>query len=233
MRAHQFFRKVWRFNALVILLAGFLGIGVLAFTTFYALHAVFRERQATAVVNTDGQQQIQEVLSLGRATQVTGHPWLLVAVESDQKYDQAYFSKSSVAARNYGFVAAAGPPRWLYPHNRFLIVDASQLPAAEYSETDKPTAVVSFVVVQQDSDGDKRLTPSDLVSLVLARPDGTQSKAVLENVRRVVLQEMIGEDVVILYEGASGYGKAVVSSTDFSRVADEAFELPKAAVGQE
>ena len=229
MRAHEFFRKVWRFNALVILLAGILGIGVLALTALYALRAVFRERQVTAVVNTDGQQRIQEVLSLGQATQIAGHPWLLVAVASDQTYDRAYFSKSSVAARNYGFVAAAGPPRWLYPHNRFLIVDASQLPGTQYAEPDKPTAVVSFVVVQGDTDGDKRLTPSDLSSLVLARPDGTQSKTVLENVRRIVSQEMIGEDVVIIYEGAPGYGKAVVSSTDFSRVADEPFELPNAA----
>jgi hypothetical protein len=229
MRAHQFFRRVWRLNALVILLVGILGIGVLAFTAFFALNAMFRERQVTAVVNTDEQRQIQEALSLGHAAQITGHSWLLIAVDSDQTYDQAYFSKSSVAARNYGFVAAAGPPRWLFPHNRFLIVAANQLPGTQYSEPDKPTAAVSFVVVQGDTDGDRRLTPSDLSSLVLTKPDGTQSRTVLENVRRVVSQDMIGEDVVILYEGASGYGKAVVSSTDFSRVADESFELPKAA----
>jgi hypothetical protein len=228
-RAHQFFRKVWRFNALVILLAGVLGIAVLAFTAVLALNAMFRERHVTAVVNTDGQQQVQEVLSLGHAAQIIGHPWLLVAVESDQTYDQRYFSKSSSAARNYGFVAAAGPPRWLYPHNRFLIVAASQLPGVEYAQSEKPTAVVSFEVVRADTDGDERLTPSDLSSVVFATPDGAQSKTVLEKVRRVVSQEMIGEDVVILYEGASGHGKAVVSSTDFSRVTDEPFELPKAA----
>ena len=226
MRAHQFFRKVWRVNALVILLVGILGVGVLVLTAFYAASAIFRERLVTAVVSTDGQQQIQEVLSLGHATQIIGHPWLLVAVSSDQTYDRDYYSKSSVAARNYGFVTAAGPPRWLYPHNRFLIVDASQLPGTEYGEV-KPTAVVAFVVVQADTDGDKQLTPSDSSSVVLTGPDGTQRKAVIENVRRILSQEMIGEDVVILYEGASGYGKAVISSNDFSRVADEPFELPK------
>ena len=166
------------------------------------------------------------MLSLGRATQIAGQPWLLVAVETDRKYDQAYFSKSSVAARNYGFVAASGPPRWLYPHNRFLIVDASQLPASDYSEAAKPTAIVSFVVVQGDTDGDKRLTPSDLSSLVFSEPDGTESKAVLENVRHVVSQEMMGEEVIVIYEGTSGYGRAVVASSDFSRVNNEPFKLP-------
>jgi hypothetical protein len=229
MRAHQFYRKVWRVNALVILLVGILGVGVLAISAVYALNAVFGERRVTAVVNPGGEQQVQEVLSLGHATQITGHPWLLVAVSSDQTYDREYYSKSSVAARNYGFVTAAGPSRWLYPHNRFLIVSATQLPGAEFAEDDRPTAAVAFAVVQADTDGDKRLTGSDLSSLVLTRPDGTQSKTVLDNVRRIVSQELIGDDVVILYESASGYGKAVISLTDFSRTADEPLELPKTA----
>lgn len=227
MRAHRFFRGVWRFNALVILFAGILAIGALTFSAFYALRAMFREREVVAVFNADEQEGIRETLSLGRATQITGHPWLLVAVESDQKHDQAYFSRSTVAARNYGFVSASELPRWLYPHNRFLVVDASQLPASEYSERDKPTTVVSFVVVQSDTDGDKRLTPSDLCKLVFTKPDGTGSKVVLENLRHVVSQEMMGEQVVVLYEGSSRYGKAVVSSSDFSQVSHEFFDLPK------
>ena len=227
MRSNQFFRKVWRFNALVIMVAGVAGLGVLLFVIVLGLQAVFAERQVTAVVNTDDQQEIHEQLSLGTATQISGHPWLLVAVESDQQYDRAYFSKSSVAARNYGFVAASGTPRWLYPHNRFLIVDPTQLPDSGYSQTEEPTAVVSFTVVQADTDGDKRLTPADLSSLVFARPDGTDSRTVVENIQRVVSQEMIGEDVIVLYERKSGYGKAVISCRDFSRVTDEPFELPK------
>lgn len=226
MRSHRFFRGVWRFNALVILFAGILAIGALTISAFFALSAMFREREVVAVADTD-EQAIRETLALGRATQITGHPWLLVAVESDQEYDQAYFSKSTVAARNYGFVSASELPRWLYPHNRFLVVDASQLPASEYSEREKPTAVVSFVVVQSDTDGDKRLTPSDLSKLVFTKPDGTGSKVVLENLRHVVSQDMIGEQVLVLYEGSSGYGKAVISSNDFSQVSHESFDLPK------
>lgn len=227
MRSNQFFRKVWRVNALVILIAGVLGVGLLAFTTIYALREIFRDREVTAVVNTGEDQKIREVLSLAQATQIAGQPWLLVAVESDQKYDQSYYSKSAVAARNYAFVTASGPPRWLYPHNRFLIVDASQLPAPDYSEKQTATAVVSFLVVRADSDGDKRLTPSDVATLVFTKPDGTESKAVIENVRKLVSQELMGEQVIVLYEGTSGYAKAVISSGDFSRVSIEAFELPK------
>lgn len=227
MRAQQFFRKVWRFNALVILLAGILAIGVIAISSFYALRAMFREREVVAVVNTGVREAIRETLTLGHVTRIQGHPWLLVAVESDQEYDQAYFSKSTVAARNYAFVAAGEPPRWLYPHNRFLVVAASQLPASEYSEPEKPTTLVSFVVVPSDSDGDERLTSSDLSHLVFTKPDGTGSKAVLENVRSVIAQEIMGEQVIVIYESPNGYRRAVVTTADFSQVSDESFELPK------
>src|SRR4030095_13347053 len=97
---HQFFRKVWRFNALIILCAGILGIGLLAFAMVLLLQDMFRQRDVTAVVNTGDGQQVREVLSLAEATQIAGQPWLLVAVESDQKYDQAYFFKFAVVRRN-------------------------------------------------------------------------------------------------------------------------------------
>jgi hypothetical protein len=226
-RADQFFRKVWRFNALVIMVAGILATGLLVFTMVYVVREILRDRNVSAVVNTDKDQGIREELSLAGVAQIHGHPWLLVAVESDQKYAQTYFSKSAVAARNYGFVTTSGPPRWLFPHNRFLIVDASQLPSPDYSERQTATAVVSFLVVQADSDGDKRLTPADVATLMFTKPDGTESRAVVENVRRVVSQEIIAEQVIVLYEGTAGYGKAVISASDFSRVNIEAFELPK------
>jgi hypothetical protein len=227
VKSNQFFRKVWRLNALVILSAGILGIGVLAFVIVMLLQEMFRQRNVTAVVNTGEDQEVREVLSLAQATQIAGRPWQLVALESDQKYDQAYFSKSAVAARNYAFVTASGPPRWLYPHSRFLIVDASQLPAPDYSEKEQQTEAVSFLVVQADSDGDKRLTPSDVATLVFTKPDGTGNTPVIEHVRKIVSQEMMGEELIVLYEGESGYAKAVISSSDFSRVSIEPFELPK------
>jgi hypothetical protein len=82
------------------LLAGILGTGLLVFALVLLLHDTFRERDVTAVVNTTEDQRVREVLSLAQATQIDGHPWLLVALESDQKYDQAYLSKSAVAGHS-------------------------------------------------------------------------------------------------------------------------------------
>jgi hypothetical protein len=226
MAARLLFRNIWRANAIIILAAGVLSLIVLIFAAFYVVKEIFRERDVTAVVNTDAEEQIQESLSLGSATQITGHPWLLIAVESDQKYDQAYFSKSATAARNYAFVPASGQTRWLYQHNRFLIVDATQLPGVEYYEQEKATALISFVVVRSDSDKDQRLTPHDFSVLMFTKPDGTGGAVVLENVRRIVSQEIFGEEILVVYESNSGYASSVFSLKDFSEVRHEKLVLP-------
>jgi hypothetical protein len=226
MRTRLLFRNIWRANAIIILAAGALSLIVLMFGFVYIAKEIVSERDVRAVVNTDAEQRIQESLSVGRATKIIGHPWLLVALESDQRYDQTYFSKSAVAARNYGFVSASGKPRWLYPHNQFLIVDATQLPGVEYYEQENPTALISFVVVQNDSDKNERLTPQDSSVVMFTKPDGTGGSVVLRNVRRIVSQEIFGEEILVVYESSVGYASAVFSLKDFSQVGNEQLALP-------
>lgn len=226
MQATRLFRNIWRVNAVIIFAAGALSIIVIAVSGYLMLRSATRERAVASVVNTDTRQSIEQSLSLGSASQIAGHPWMLVALESDQYYDQAYFSKSANAARNYAFVSQSTEMRWLYPHSRFLIVSTSQLPRNDYDAAPNVTSLVSFEVVQKDTDGDKRLTPDDLSSLVVTHPDGTGATAILENVESVVSQELIGEELLVIYKDQGGYATASFSLKDFSLVKRSRFELP-------
>jgi hypothetical protein len=228
MKRARLFRGIWRANAIIILVAGVLSLIILTFAAVYILKETLREREVTAVVTKDTERHVRESMALGSAVQIAGHPWLLVPLESDQKYDQDYFSKSAVAARNYGFISEAAAVRWLYPHNRFLIVDATQLAGAEGSREERATELISFEVVQKDSNKDERLTPSDLSALVFTKPDGTGSTVVLENVRRIVSQELISGEILVVYEDNDGYANATFSLKDYSRVKYERLALPGA-----
>lgn len=228
MQRTRLFRNIWRANAVIIFAAGVLAIVVVLVSGYFVIKASMRERAVDAVVNTDTEQRIEQAFALGSPSQIAGHPWMLVPLESDQRYDQAYFSKSTNAARNYAFVSRSLDARWLYPHSRFLIVAASQLPREDYDAEPNITALVSFEVVQQDTDGDKRLTPDDVSSLVFARPDGTGVTTVLENVSHVLAQELMGEEVLVLYEDRDGYAAATFSLKDFSPVKRERLALPPA-----
>lgn len=226
MKTVTLFKNIWRINAIIIFTAGLLAILVVIVSSYYMLKAAIRERAVDAVVNTDGGQRIEQAFALGSANQIAGHPWLLVPLESDQHYDQAYFSKTTNAARNYAFVSPSVETRWLYQHSRFLIVAVSQLPREDYDAEPNFTALVSFEVVQQDTDGDKRLTPDDVHSLVFTRPDGSGVTTVLENVSHVLTQELMGEEILVLYEDRDGYAAATFSLKDFSPAKRERLALP-------
>ena len=88
--------------------------------------------------------------------------------------------------------------------------------------------LVSFEVVQQDTDGNKRLTPRDEISLVFTRPDGTGATTILEKVTRVVSHELVGEQILVIYEDREGYAAATFSFKDFSPVKRERLALPPA-----
>jgi len=229
MQRTRLFRNIWRVNAVIIFAAGALAIVVIAISGYYMLKAATHERTAASVVNTDGEQRIKQSFALRGANHISGHPWMLVPLESDQNYGQEYFSKSASAARNYAFVSQSAEMRWLYPHSRFLIVSASQLPRTNYGPEPEVTTLLSFNVVQKDTNGDKRMTPDDLSTLVLTRPDGTGATAILENVQRVVSQELMGEEMLVIYEDRDGYAVASFSIKDFSLVKRARFALPGGA----
>jgi hypothetical protein len=225
MKTTRLFRNIWRANAVIIFGAGVLALALGAVAAYYMLKEVTRERAVDAVVNTGNGRNIEQSIALGAAIQIAGHPWLLLPLQSDQHYDQVYFSKDASAARNYAFVSRSLETHWLYPHSRFLIVDATQLPGG-YDDESNATALVAFEVVQQDTDRDHRLTPEDSSSLVFARADGTGVTAVLENVSDIVSQELMGEEILVIYQDRDGYAAATFALKDFSALKRERLTFP-------
>ena len=168
-------------------------------------------------------------MSLGGATRISGQPWLLVGLGSNQNYQQGSFSKSAEAMRNYAFVAPSEPTRWLFDHNRFLILDATQVPGRNYDPNDAPTALVSFLVIEKDSDNNGRLTGNDDAVLVFTRPDGTGRTRVLEGVHTIISEQLMGEEILVVYESAAGYESVVLGLKDFSPRRQEKIVLPGSA----
>jgi hypothetical protein len=166
VRKAQVFRFIWRANAVIILAAGLCALTVAGILAATELRWVYHKRHVSDVVNTDASGRVDQTMSLGGATRISGQPWLLVGLGSNQNYQQGSFSKSAEAMRNYAFVAPSEPTRWLFDHNRFLILDATQVPGRNYDQNDAPTALVSFLVIEKDSDNNGRLTGNDDAVLV-------------------------------------------------------------------
>jgi len=229
MRKAQVFRFIWRANAVIILAGGLSALVLIGILAATQLKWMFRERHVTDVVNTEASGRVNQTMSMGGATRISGHPWLLVGLGSDQNYEQGSFSKSAEAKRNYAFVAPSEPTRWLYDHNRFLILDAIQIHGRDYGEDPEPTALVSFRVVEKDSDNDGRLTGSDDAVLVFTRPDGAGRTTVLEGVHTIISEQLMGEEILVVYKSVAGYESLVLSLKDFSVLRREKIVLPGSA----
>jgi len=228
-RKARLFRFVWRANALFIFAAGVCALVFAGILAAMQIRWMSRVRHVDALVNTDSTRHVEETLSLESGTRINGQPWMLVGLSSEQDYEHGSFSKSAEAVRNYAFVSTGEPARWLFDHNRFLILDATQLPESNYREVVEPTVLISFRVVEKDTDNDGRLTAWDDAVLVFTRPDGGGRTTVLQGIKGHVSPELIGEQVLTVYKGAEGYASATFSVQDFSKLREDKIVVPGGA----
>lgn len=157
----------------------------------------FAPREVTDVVNVDPQDQsLVETLRLSDTTLVGDGPLLRLNLVSEQRYDQGSYGKSSdYNVVNIGFLAPGEPVRWMFLAGKQLIVTQGALSlrgdmmapvagediftatasaADPARDRDQPHEVaLMLVLVEADTNGDKRLSGQDAMTLALTRPDGS------------------------------------------------------------
>ena len=104
MEENKFFKLVWRFNGLIISIAGLLAIVVLLFASYEIYKSTTRDRSTRNIVNIDEGEEIDEKWRYGQLNEVVGTNYFMLPLHSDQTFSRAYFSKSSYSTRNYLFI---------------------------------------------------------------------------------------------------------------------------------
>lgn len=227
MDENRFFRFVWRFNGIILMVAGMLGIIVLLIGGYSFLRTITRDRGTRDIVNVQGDAPVEEKWQLGYMSPIDSEPWVMIPLYSDQKYDQSYYSKSTSSARNYLFInSRTNKKHWLFSTNRYLIVDVAFLSEAENAENEKKVRALLYRIVKKDTNGDKRLTHDDLQVIGLSRPSGKGYKEVLNGIDVFVGQRLVDEDTLLLVYQRKGVGySANVKLSDFHFFNES--ELPK------
>lgn len=230
MRWVKTFRIIWRINALLIFFTALLAVVLLSI----GLLDHFKLRQVSDVANINHKTVQQEVLSITYGERLAGTDYLLLALQSDQDYQQSYFSKSAQAIRNYAFININGSQgiQWLYPHHHFLFLNAISLPSRNpHSDKQLPVNAVQavlFNVKKYDSDKDQRLTLNDRGVIALAKPDGSRFKEVLSDVVKLVTHEVKGNVLFLVYETQHNTQAAWFSLEDFTLIKQTVLTLPSA-----
>jgi hypothetical protein len=226
MTTNRFFRFVWRFNGIALMLTAVVVVIVGGFMGVVMYREFTRERTVSNVVNVEGARNVSEKLRLGQLIPIEGSSYLMVPLTSDQTYSQSYYDKSSYSQRNLLFVDTKGAAsHWLFDTNEYLIVNSSFITEGAEQPKPKPVRAILYVVVKADTNGDKRLTDNDRKTIGLSLPDGSNYKEIITDVDAVVGHHLLDRDVIIIYQKqATGYS-ARVALSDFSVISRT--ELPK------
>jgi hypothetical protein len=231
MNRNRFFRLVWRFNSVAIMLATIVVIPVLGFIAYMTLHEITGRRSVRNVVNVDGPQQATDKCEFGQMSAIRGTSYVTIPLYCDQTYTQSYYSKEAKSTRNILFIDAPGSDRhWLFDANEYLIAEHRLITEGSIHKEGSIVKAILYSVVKKDTNGDKRLTTKDQKDIALSAPNGRNYKEILNGIDSLLGHELVNRDTILLLYQKQGIAySANVGLSDFSIMSQS--ELPKIKKG--
>ncbi len=226
MEENKFFRLVWRFNGIILMVAGILAIGALIFAGYQIYSETTSDRSIRNVVNIQKDAEIEESWQLGYMREIPGTPYVMVPLTSDQNYAQSSYSKSSSSSRNYLFInSKSNDQHWLFNKNIFLIADTEML-SEHGCGTEENVLAILYQVIKEDTDKDNRFTIKDFKTISISQYSGRGYKELIEDVDIFVGHRTVDENTLLIIYQKQGIGySANVTLSDFTLHNER--ELPK------
>lgn len=200
MEDSKLFKMIWRFNAILIAVAGVLAVGFLVLAMAIIAKDNIFDNPEDEVVNLNQEENTKEVFRLGDLVHVQGSGSAIVPLDADHKSAFDYSeSQSSVSARNLLFVNLnSGTGKWLFANNSYLISSYRLLRASDFSSEEQKVIAILYYVIKSDTDGDKKLTERDDFIAAISKPDGSNYQEVLNGEEELLGHEVIGQDTIAI-----------------------------------
>lgn len=228
MEDNQFFIFVWRFNAILILVAGLLAIpAAFASLASVAMHRIVkitrRNRRTINVVNVNhndrskSQKKFQK-LQIGDFIEVDGTTYIMLQLY----YTQSYSAKSTSSTINYLFLdSETGTSKWLFANNDYLIKSFRFISETNNTnntgESISQVRAVLYQLMKQDTNGDGRLTNENGMTIAFTHYNGNDYQEVITGVDRFLGYKVINANsLLIVYKRDGIVYSAKVSLDNFA-----------------
>ena len=200
MEESKTFRNIWRFNAIIIAIAGIFAIIVLSLAAMLLFKENTRNHRTNEIINLNPKTNIKEIFQFGNIEHVQGYSSVIIPLHSDQDFNLGYSSsKSSVSTRNLLFTNLnLGTSHWLFSNNSFLISSHRLIRDFDSYNEDKPVLCILYYIVKSDTNGDMKLTESDDLTIAISKPDGTNYQEILSDVKDVLGYEVLGQETIAI-----------------------------------
>lgn len=218
METSPFFQKLWRFNAIIIALAGLAGLLLLVIGTGAVGYEIYKDltrQKRDQVITSTTPAEVAESLELGDMERVNGHNILTFSLLGEQRLSGGFVSYSkgeSRSTRNYLFVdLKTNRSHWLLPNHKNLLLNRTYYPM-DYGDEELPVEAIGYEIVYHDSDGNQRLNDEDQITLAFSTPQGTGLTNVIEGVDFIIGKRLLEEKILVVsyHKG----GKTLLSRID-------------------
>lgn len=220
-RSQNFFRYIWRINAVLILLAAgacIFGVGALLVGEFGERTA--RNREADAGIPVVAAANPGAHLSLGHASVVVGTN-VMRANLSLNRGGAGFSSGGYTETRNILFIEPGqNVARWLLPDNDHIISDCSDI--KEETEGNAKRIVATAVLVNSTIGSEAAAG-----RLLLFDPSGKRIVEVATNAREIHLTSLSGNDLTILYERNRRLVLAAFDPRSLAKRGEQEIDVPQ------
>lgn len=235
MDDNKYFKLIWRFNSIVIMLAGLATIGGMLIGGIMIIFELTRQDRYQTAVDVDHGEFEEEEFEFGYMYSMEQNPYVMIPLNSSDGYEGSYSSGKSYSAHNYLFInSETNEKRWLFESNQYLIADFDLLNSGRnetfeesyetvdtYETTELKTHGILYRVIKKDTDGDNLLTENDLITLGLSLPTGENYKEVLGDIDDIIGHKFTGKNsLLVIYQKEETAYAAYIRMSDFSVVSE-------------
>jgi hypothetical protein len=236
MDENRFFKFVWRFNGIIIMVVLVLALGAVCFNMGKEL---FSARSPQVIKNVAEDPLGQEKWRLGYPQQIEGTNYIYIPLVSELEYAKPHETSFSKGLHSYGgsgdiyssptknilFVnTVSNQMKWLFPTNNQLITEVRLLSKSQDYGKRKIEAIM-YELVQKDTNGDKKLTADDASLIAFSMPDGSRYAEVISGADRVIDVLLVEKSVFIMFQTQGVGYSATLRLSDMSAIGRS--ELPK------
>lgn len=241
MEKQSFDSKIWRFNGVIIALAGVLAIFILllgaASLGYDFFKSMTRDVQREDMVNVSSNDDIEEYFEYEMPTMIPGTNVMLVPLSLSQRYEyNSYKDKQVSSNRNLLFFdTKTNHHHWLFPHNDYLIrfttiqennhsqianyAQNSHLQNNGFLEDETNIIANTYQVIKRDTDGNERLSEGDETTFALSKPNGSGYVEILEGIEDILSTQTNQEgQLVVVYQKSNQSFVATISLIDLKLV---------------
>ena len=213
MNELPFFRWLKSVNVLLFFFLGLIMLAVFGYVGYYMFKNISRERNVYNSVNQESQTDIKVKVKLSNFQPLSGTPYLMAPISSEQNYRHSYYDKTAGSIRNYLFFNGNDKSaKKLLTKNDFLFLNSQNVVEQNpQTKIDKVNGIW-YTVVTTDTNKDKLLDSRDQKIIAVSDVSGNGYTELIKKVDQVLGSHQKNQNnVLVFYESG---GKNFVAEID-------------------